>query len=149
MANTNADLARRWFEEVWNRRRDATVHELLHPAGVGHLEGADAQGPGEFLAARAALLDALPDLRVTVEATVSEGSEVVVRWSASGMHCGDGLGIPASSRRASFRGMTWLRFADGQIVEGWDSWNLGGLLNDLRGAAKTRVPPDTPRGATR
>ena len=27
----NARLARRWFEEVWNRRRDATVLELLDP----------------------------------------------------------------------------------------------------------------------
>lgn len=132
MPESNADIARRWFEHVWNRRHDATVHELLHSGGVGHLEGMDIRGPEQFLAARAALLDAFPDLRVAVEAMMSEGSDVVVRWSAKGTHNGDGLGFPASGRQASFRGMTWLRFADGQIVEGWDSWNLGQLLQELR-----------------
>jgi predicted ester cyclase len=132
LPESNADLARRWFEQVWNLRRDATVHELLHSGGIGHIEGADVHGPEEFLAARAALLGAFPDLRVTVEATVSEGPDVVVRWSAKGTHGGDGLGFAATARQALFRGMTWLRFSNGQVVEGWDSWNLGQLLQDLR-----------------
>lgn len=132
MAESNTELARRWFEEVWNLRRDATVHELLHTEGAGHMEGMDVQGPEEFLPARAALLDAFPDLRVTVEGTVSEGADVVVRWSATGTHRGAGLGFPASSRAASFRGMTWPRFANGRIVEGWDSWNQGRLVQELQ-----------------
>jgi steroid delta-isomerase-like uncharacterized protein len=135
LPESNADIARRWFDQVWNLRRDAAVHELLHGGGIGHLEGMDVRGPEQFLAARAALLDAFPDLRVTVEATVSEGPDVVVRWSAGGTHNGDGLGFPASARQASFRGMTWLRFENGQIVEGWDSWNLGQLLQELRAPA--------------
>jgi hypothetical protein len=28
--------------------------------------------------------------------------------------------------------MTWHTFKNGVIVEGWDSWNLGGLLESLR-----------------
>ncbi len=95
----------------------------------------DVQGPDHFLAARAALLGAFSDLRVTVDAAVSEGADVVVRWSARGTHDGDGLGFPATARQASFRGITWLRFSDGQIVEGWDSWNLGQLLQELRTTA--------------
>ncbi len=31
--------------------------------------------------------------------------------------------------------MTWLRFADGQIVEGWDSWNQGRVVAELQAAA--------------
>src|SRR5262245_1480139 len=105
------------------------------------MEGMDIRGPDEFLAARAALLDAFPDLHVTVEGTVAEGPDVVGRWSARGTHKGDGLGVPASSKPVEFSGMTWLRFADGQIVEGWDRWNLGQLLQDLRTpAANTGAP---------
>jgi hypothetical protein len=28
--------------------------------------------------------------------------------------------------------MTWIRFRDGQMVEGCDCWNLAGLLEALR-----------------
>jgi steroid delta-isomerase-like uncharacterized protein len=132
----NAELARRWFEEVWNQRNDATVRELLAPGAPGHMEGVEIVGPEQFLSARAALLDAFPDIRVTVEATIENGDDVVVRWSARGTHQGDGLGIPASRKPASFRGMSWMHFANGQVVEGWDAWNQGKLLQELTAPIK-------------
>ena len=57
----NAVLARKWFREVWLPGGEATVHELMHPDAVGHMEGAEVHGAAEFLPARAALLDALAD----------------------------------------------------------------------------------------
>ena len=127
----NETLARRWFEEVWNQRKDQTVRDLMAEECDGHMEGGDVRSPAEFLAARAALLAAFPDIAVKVEDVVSEGDKVVVRWSATGTHRGGELGIPASGRKASFRGMSWIRFANGKIVEGWDSWNMGRLLQEL------------------
>jgi hypothetical protein len=38
MANENALLARRWFEEVWNQRRTDTIDELLTEESVSHSE---------------------------------------------------------------------------------------------------------------
>lgn len=127
----NSALARRWFEEVWNGRRDATVTELLAEPIDGHMEGGTIRTAREFLAARAALLGAFPDLRVDVDGTIAEGDEVAVRWSASGTHLGGHMGPEASRRQVAFRGITWLRFANGRIVEGWDSWNLGKLLSEM------------------
>lgn len=132
MSATYARLARRWFEEVWNDRRDATVEELMHSDAVGHMEGMEIKGPSEFLSARATLLQAFPDLRVEVDGIVADGDDVVVRWSAKGTHRGEGLGFAASRKSAEFRGMSWLHFRDGRIVEGWDAWNQGRLLQDLQ-----------------
>lgn len=133
-ASENAALARRWFDEVWNQRRDATVVELLADPCDGHMEGGDVRGPRDFLAARAALLGAFPDLRVTVDGTIAEGDEVAVRWSASGTHRGEQMGPRASHKEIAFRGISWIRFANGRIVEGWDSWNLGKLLSEMQSA---------------
>src|SRR5262245_58354176 len=138
MSQPHRDLARRWFEEVWNQRRDATVRELLAPDAVAHMEGGDFVGPERFLETRAALLAAFPDIRVTVEDVVADGDRAVVRWSASGHQRGELLGIPASGGAITFRGMTWMVFEKGKVVEGWDAWNLGGLLNDCRAAAETK-----------
>jgi steroid delta-isomerase-like uncharacterized protein len=133
MSAQNAALARRWFEEVWNARREETVRELMAPTVEGHMEGGlEVRGPGDFLAARETLLEAFPDFKVTVEDVIAEGDEVAVRWSASGSHRGESLGFPASNRHAAFRGITWLTFRDGQIVRGWDAWNQGRLLQELQ-----------------
>ena len=134
--SSNTALARRWFDEVWNKRHDATVRELLRPNAVGHLEGLVTRGVDEFFTARSFLLGAFPDLHVLVEDTVAQGAQVVVRWSAKGTHGGNQLGIPATDKPVTFRGMTWLTFADGVIVEGWDAWNQGGLLTELRATAQ-------------
>ena len=136
MSSAHRDLARRWFEEVWNSRREATVKELFAQGAVAHMEGGDFIGPDRFLETRAALLAAFPDIRVKVEDVVAEGDRAVVRWSAVAHHEGDLLGIKPSKKEIRFRGMTWMVFRDGKIVEGWDSWNLGGLLNDCRAASE-------------
>ena len=129
--STNAELARRWFEEVWNQKKEATVLELLHPKIIGQMEGLEVRSREDFLQARAGLLDGFPDLVVTVEGVIAEGDDVVVRWSASGTHRGAGLGIPPTSRNVMFRGMSWLVFSEGRIVKGWDSWNQGLLFQQL------------------
>jgi predicted ester cyclase len=135
MSDHNRTLALRWFEEVWNQRRDATIDELLAPHARGHMEGAENQSPEQFKAARAALLSAFPDIRLVVEETVAEGDHVVLRWRATGTHRGEGLGFAGTGTRVEFRGMTWQRFEGGMIVEGWDSWNQGALMATLQAAA--------------
>ena len=134
--SANTARALRWFDDVWNTRREETITELLHPDAVGHLEGLVTRGVAEFLTARAFLVGAFPDFHIEVEDTVSEGDNVVLRWSVTGTHRGNELGIPATGKPVAFRGLTWLRFADGRLVEGWDSWNQGRLMQELQDAAR-------------
>ena len=134
----NIALARRWFDEVWNKRHDATVHELLHPDAVGHLEGLVSRGIVEFLAARAFIVNAFPDFRLNVDDAVGQNDVVVVRWSFEGTHGGEFLGIAPTATPVRFRGITWLRFSDGRIVEGWDAWNQGRLVTELQHAVASQ-----------
>jgi len=135
MIERNRALALRWFEEVWNRQLGATVEELFAPAAVGHMEGVEVVGPAEFHKVRAALLAAFPDLQLTAEDTVAEGNKVVVRWRATGTHLGEGFGIRATRAAITVRGMTCLRIENARIVEGWDAWNQGALIESLRAAS--------------
>jgi steroid delta-isomerase-like uncharacterized protein len=132
--NENVSIARRWFEEVWNQRRAATIDELLTPASVCHGEEGPITGQDDFRERlHVPLLSALPDIRVVIEDTLVEGCQVVVRWTATGTHTGDGLGIPPSGRAVSFRGITWLRIENGKLMEGWQSSNLPETLRSLSG----------------
>ena len=131
----NRRTAIRFFEEVWNARKDGTIDEVLHPGLCGHMEGAEFAGTDSYKEARKAILSAFPDFQVKVEDTAADGDHVVVRWTARGTHMGPGLGIVPTSRRVSFRGMTWLTFNNGMVVEGWDAWNQGALLQSLQPAS--------------
>lgn len=135
----NRAIALRWFDEVWNQRRTATIDELLAPGCVGHMEGFDTCGPEDFKDMRAILLSAFPDLRMTIEETIAEGSSVVSRWHVEATHRGASLGIAPTGRRVAFRGMSQQRIVDGRIVEGWDSWNQGALMSELRQAASPQA----------
>jgi steroid delta-isomerase-like uncharacterized protein len=144
MANANVALVRRWFEEVWNQKRADTIHELIAPDGVCYTDAGELRGPEEFRTRNhVPLLAALPDLRIDVEDTVAEGDQVVIRWFARGSHTGHGLGLAPTGQTVAFRGMTWVRIRDGRMVEGWDCWNFGGLMQTLRGPAGP-APGPTP-----
>jgi steroid delta-isomerase-like uncharacterized protein len=144
VANGNVSLALRWFEEVWNQRRTDTIDELLTDESVSYSESGPLRGKQEFKErAHAVFLSAFPDLRMTVEGMVAQDDEVVVRWTATGTHGGDGLGFPATGRKISFRGMTWIRYLDGKMIEGMDCWNQAGLIQSLRDPE----PPQAGSGA--
>ena len=136
MHNTAATIARRWFEEVWNERRDATVDELMHPESTGHMEGSDAHGPAEFRQARDAFLSAFPDMHIDVEDVISDGEHAVIRWYMRGTHGGSGFGERATQQSVAVRGMTWVVVRHDRIVEGWDTWNFGGLMSTIGAPAR-------------
>ena len=132
ISQSPAIVARRWFEEVWNARNDAAIDELMAPESYGHVEGGDVRGPEDFRKMRDMFFSALPDIRLEIEDIVTEGDRAAVRWRAVGTHTGDGFGFPATKQSVNIRGTTWLVIRDGKLVEGWDTWNLGGLLESLR-----------------
>ena len=136
MTDSNHALARRWMQEIWNERRTETVYELMADDCLGHIEDEtghrDVRGPEPFIAFRNAFLTAMPDLHITVEDVVSEGEKLAIRWFVRGTHSEHGLGMPPSRRSVGFRGISWLIVRNGKVVEGWDSWNQGGLLHQLR-----------------
>jgi len=130
--NDPKTVARRWFEEVWNSRSDEAVDELMSSDAPGHVEGSEVRGPEDFRKMKAMFLSALPDIVIEIEDIVGEGDRAAVRWHARGTHLGDGFGFPATKQSVNVRGTTWLTVREGRIVEGWDTWNLGALLDSLR-----------------
>jgi predicted ester cyclase len=76
---------------------------------------------------------ALPDVQIHIRDMVVEGERVAVRVVLEGTHAGDGLGTKATNRRVQVAGIVIVRIVDGRIVEGWNSWDQLGLLQQLGG----------------
>ena len=131
MSGQNKTLVRRWFEQVWNKGRAESIDELLSERSVVHGLGADLQGPAGFKPFHAAYRDAFPDLALQIEHMLADDDLVAVHWSATATHGGGGLGFAATGNRVSFSGMTLIRVEGNKLIEGWNSFDQLGLLQQL------------------
>ena len=76
-------------------------------------------------------LSALPDLQFTIDGQLAEGDQVATRWTSSGTHEGELMGIGPTGNRVTIEGIVIHRLADGKIQEGWWNWDTMGLMQQL------------------
>ncbi len=74
---------------------------------------------------------AFPDLQAHIEDIVAAGDRVAVRVRFRGTHCGEFLGIPATSRAIEYVSHEFYRVADGLIAEEWICSDTATLLRQL------------------
>jgi steroid delta-isomerase-like uncharacterized protein len=127
----NIRLMKRWYEEVWQEKKDETIRELLAADAEvhGHVP-ASLRGPEQFAQFAHQIRGAFPDLKVAVEDIFGDGDKVAARWVASGTHRGEGFG-PPSQKTIKVHGTSIVQFKDGKIVAGWDSWDRLGMLEQI------------------
>jgi steroid delta-isomerase-like uncharacterized protein len=128
MADDYETFIHRWFEEVWNKKREDAIDEMFAADGVAHgladAEGHAIRGPEGFKTLHRAFLSAYPDLKITVEDTVIEGDKIAARCTVTGSHEGHGIGVPPTNQPVEFTGMTIVRVKDGKIAEAWNEFNF-------------------------
>jgi steroid delta-isomerase-like uncharacterized protein len=130
VAVQNKELARRFFDEVWNQGDEAAIDRYIPLEAKGNdLDfGSGREG---FKAQWRKWRSAFPDLHFEVVDLVAEGEKVLTRWVLTGTHRGEFLGIPATGRTIRVAGMSLDRIEDGQIAEGFDGWDALGLRQQL------------------
>jgi steroid delta-isomerase-like uncharacterized protein len=134
VSEQNKAVVRRWFEEVWNQGREASIDELFPADAVAHGLGdseRDVQGPGEFKPFVAHIRGALPDTHISIDDIFSDGDRVAVRVTLQGTHTGQGLGVPPTGSQVRIQGIIIVRLVDGRIREGWNSYDQLGLLRQI------------------
>lgn len=134
MSTENKTISRRVGEEGFGGGQMDVIDELVADDFVNRDETVPPDLPPgrEGLKALAqGYLAAFPDLAFTIEEQIAEGDLVVSRWTATGTHQGDLMGIPATGKQVRVTGVTIDRIQGGKIVETWTSWDRLGLLQQL------------------
>jgi steroid delta-isomerase-like uncharacterized protein len=133
MSAENKALARRLVEEAFNAGRLEVVDELVASDFVEHDPSLteEVRGPAGVKELIAGYRAAFPDIRITIEDQIADGDYVVSRWSGTGTHQGELMGMPATGKQATVTGITIDRIVDGRIAESWDNWDTLGLMQQL------------------
>jgi len=141
MTDAERNLPRRWFEEVWNQGRREAIAEMLEPHSVVHDAGVDTVGLEGFYEFYNRMRASFSEFHVDIKDTIAEGDKVCVRWTFTALHTGDGLGLPPTGKRVHVTGISIMRVSGGKLLEGWQNWDMLGMLGQLRGqqAAATYI----------
>jgi steroid delta-isomerase-like uncharacterized protein len=132
VSEENKALMRRELEEVWNKHNPDAVDEIYAPDFVNHSAPPGMPNDREgFKAFVGANLGAFPDVKVTIDTLVAEGDKVVSRWTGTGTHTGELMGIPATGKQVNMTGITIVRVADGKIAEFWMESDQMGMMQQL------------------
>ena len=113
MSDEGKALVRRMYDEVWNEGHLEIVDDICASDYVGVGPYGDERGPDAVKRGVAARRSAFPDISVTIEDIAATGKRV--RWS----------------------GIWIYRIARGKFVERWHSYDMLGLLQQLKGADET------------
>jgi predicted ester cyclase len=135
MADRNDTFLHRWFEEVWNKRREDAIDEMFDCDGIAHgladQSGNERCGPEGFKPFFRSFVSAIPDLHVTVGDVIVEGDRLAARCTVSGTHTGEGIGIAPTNMPVEFSGMCMVRVKDGKIVEAWNNFDFMAMFQQM------------------
>jgi steroid delta-isomerase-like uncharacterized protein len=129
----NKQLAKLWFEEVWNKGRREAIRELLAQDAVVYESGQAVKGAEGFYPYFDRMRAAFSNIHFVVhDPVLADGDMVCLIWSCTVTHSGNGLGIPATNKNLQTTGITVVRIANGKIVAGWQNWDMLGLMQQIK-----------------
>ncbi len=124
--------------EAINTGKLDILKEVMAPNIVDHDPAPDQEkGPGGFISFFTKLRTAFPDLEVKVNHVVADEDNIAAAYTMAGTHKGDFMGVPATGKRITARGMQIGRFENGKMVERWGSSDQLGILQQIGAAPST------------
>ena len=124
------------FGEAVNGNNLSDLKELIAPDVVDHDPAPyQGKGPEGFISFFKTFIAAFPDLTIDVEHMVADEENVSIAYTVTGTHRGEFLGIPATGRQITARGVQIARFnGEARMIERWGSSDQLGILQQLGGA---------------
>lgn len=110
-----------------NMDADMAVDVVYHGSGAGE----EIRGLSDFKQHISEIYDVFPDVHFVLEDMVVEGDRYSARYTWTGTHKGEFMGVPATNRRLTMRGIEIDHIADGKIVELWSINDTVDMMQQL------------------
>ena len=133
MSEQNKAIINRLYEEVWNKGNLEVIDEIQTTNYVDHGPSSTdiTNGLEEFKQLVTMYRNSFPDLNFAVEEIFAIEDKVARRWTVTGTHQGELMGIPPTGKQVVVAGISISRINGGKIEETWDAWDTGDLLRQL------------------
>jgi steroid delta-isomerase-like uncharacterized protein len=132
----NKATVRRFIDALFTEGDLGAIDEYLADDFFNHDPPVGVSPDGEGMRAAGSMFRAaFPDWHSELHALVAEDDIVVERFTASGTHRGELMGVAATGKVVELRGINIFRVRDGRITERWGRLDELGLFQQLGLAA--------------
>lgn len=138
------EIARRLTEDPWRGKLDEALRYVADDY-IAYIPGEPEpihgkQGLVNFVTG---YLTAFPNGTITVDDQIAEGDVVVTRWTGRGTNTGELMGMPATGKEITIRGITYGRIVDGKAREAWILWDTLAMMQQLGAIPETIAAKNT------
>jgi len=110
----------------------AVIDELYSPDFVLHSgSGEDIRGLENFKKQLSEFFSAFPDVHFTFDDMVVEGDKAAVRFTWTGTHKGELMGVLPTNKKVTIWEISIDRIAGGKFVEEWNRYDTLGWMRQL------------------
>jgi steroid delta-isomerase-like uncharacterized protein len=130
---TNVELAESFHHEILEKKRYDLIEERVSQDFVAH-----APIPAEWQHGHegvrnwfTAMNGALANIGDRHDDIIESGDKVVIRWTGTGKHTGELMGIPPTNQDIEVMGIDIFRIENGKIAEVWQSYDQVAMLRQI------------------
>ena len=129
----NEAIVRRFVEEVMNGGNLGAAEDLIAPDHVNHDPTAPEvpTGPEGIKQLIGMYRSAFPDIHFRTEEMISDGGTVAHRWTFTGTHEGEMMGVEPTGNRVEVSGVEMNHVEDGKITASYTVSDAMGLMGQL------------------
>lgn len=117
----NGEIIRRLYKEVTSRRRPDHIVKAGSNGFTQYTVSARPSSLKAFYSFFATVSEAFPDYELILNKMIVKGERVMARYTISGTHKGDFMGLAATHERMAITGIDVFRLDKGQVIEHWDA----------------------------
>jgi predicted SnoaL-like aldol condensation-catalyzing enzyme len=129
----NKAVARRWFEDLFNAGILEVADEIIAADHVNHDPPLPDIPTGPEGQKQVVNLygGAFTNAHISIEDQIAEGDRVATRWTGSGTHQGEFMGVAPTGNQVTVTGITINRISGGKIVESWTNYDALGMMQQI------------------
>jgi steroid delta-isomerase-like uncharacterized protein len=129
----NKAVVRRWFEELFNAGNLEVADEIIAADHVNHDPTLPdiPSGPEGQKQVVNLYRGAFTNAHISVEDQLAEGDRVATRWTGSGTHQGEFMGVAPTGNQVTITGITINRVSGGKIAESWTNYDALGMMQQI------------------
>jgi predicted ester cyclase len=144
----NREIICQLYKEVTSEKRPDPTITAGNNGLTRHTVSTRPYSLNAFYSFFAAVGKAFPDYELKLDNLIVRGNRVMTRYTISGTHKGDFMGLAATNERMAITGIDAFRLDEGKVIEHWDAAHQIAALPQLPADTRTPFSGRHPRGVT-